>query len=73
MDYEKFKASILRMTGIDLSAYKENQMKRRINTLIDKHKIAAMVKTRIEVFPDITDHIDFFEKLKYLLEGVGQQ
>ncbi len=39
MDYEKFKAAILRMTGIDLSAYKENQMKRRINTLIDKHKI----------------------------------
>ena len=27
------------MTGIDLSAYKENQMKRRINTLIEKHKI----------------------------------
>ena len=39
MDYEKFKAAILRMTGIDLSAYKENQMKRRINTLIEKHKI----------------------------------
>ena len=41
MDYEKFKAAILRMTGIDLSAYKENQMKRRINTLIDKHKISG--------------------------------
>ena len=24
-------------------------------------KIAAMVKTRIEIFPDIADHIDFFE------------
>ncbi len=41
MDYEKFKEAILRMTGIDLSAYKENQMKRRINTLIDKHKISG--------------------------------
>ncbi len=30
---------------------------------IDKKKIAAMVKTRIEVFPDIKDHIDFFESL----------
>ena len=30
---------------------------------IDKHKIAAMVKTRIEVFPDIKDHIDFFEEM----------
>ncbi len=39
MDYEKFKAAVLKMTSIDLSAYKEAQMKRRINTLIDKHKI----------------------------------
>ncbi|MCR5309964.1 MAG: glutamate--tRNA ligase [Lachnospiraceae bacterium] len=30
---------------------------------LDKKKIAAMVKTRIEVFPDIKDHIDFFEEL----------
>lgn len=41
MDYEGFKAAVLKMTGIDLSAYKENQMKRRINTLIDKHKISG--------------------------------
>lgn len=26
-------------------------------------KIAAMVKTRIEIFPDIADHIDFFERV----------
>ncbi|MCR4611114.1 MAG: glutamate--tRNA ligase [Lachnospiraceae bacterium] len=30
---------------------------------IDKNKIANMVKTRIEVFPDIPDLIDFFEKV----------
>ena len=29
----------------------------------DFRKIAAMVKTRIEVFPDISDHIDFFQEL----------
>lgn len=29
----------------------------------DLKKIAAMVKTRIEVFPDIKEHIDFFEKV----------
>ena len=28
---------------------------------LDLKKIAAMVKTRIEVFPEIRDHIDFFE------------
>jgi glutamyl-tRNA synthetase len=30
---------------------------------LDLRKIAAMVKTRIEVFPDIQNHIDFFEEL----------
>ncbi len=30
---------------------------------MDFVKIAEMVKTRIEVFPDIKDHIDFFEQL----------
>ncbi|MBP5599990.1 MAG: glutamate--tRNA ligase [Lachnospiraceae bacterium] len=30
---------------------------------IDKKKIALMTKSRIEVFPDICEHIDFFEKL----------
>lgn len=29
----------------------------------DYRKIAAMVKTRIEVFPDIKEHIDFFENV----------
>lgn len=30
---------------------------------LDFKKIAAMVKTRIEVFPDIAGHIDFFETM----------
>lgn len=30
---------------------------------LDLKKIAAMVKTRIEVLPDIGDHIDFFQEL----------
>ena len=30
---------------------------------LDLKKIAGMVKTRIEVFPDIEGHIDFFETL----------
>lgn len=40
-DYEGFKNAVLKMTGIDLSAYKEKQMRRRIDTLISKHKIAG--------------------------------
>ena len=38
-------------------------MKQVITKDLDFRKIAAMVKTRIEVFPDIADHIDFFETL----------
>ena len=63
MDYEKFKASILRMTGIDLSAYKEAQMKRRINTLIDKHKIkgyedfVSALKTDKQLFEEFVNYL----------------
>ena len=38
MNYEGFKAQVLSLTGINLSAYKENQMKRRIDALIKKHQ-----------------------------------
>lgn len=37
--YEKFKKDIYALTKIDLNAYKEKQMKRRIDTLITKNKI----------------------------------
>ncbi|MCI8326744.1 MAG: hypothetical protein HFI37_03100 [Lachnospiraceae bacterium] len=38
-DYEKFKKDILSLTKIDLNAYKEKQMRRRIDTLITKNKV----------------------------------
>ena len=38
-------------------------LKEVITRDLDFHKIAAMVKTRIEVFPDIKDQVDFFEKV----------
>lgn len=41
----------------------EPYIKEVISKDMDLKKIAAMVKTRIEVLPDIADHIDFFEKL----------
>lgn len=37
MDYEAFKAEIYIMTGINLTYYKEKQMKRRIDSLISKN------------------------------------
>lgn len=36
-DYEGFKQKILKLTGIDLSCYKERQMKRRIDSLINRN------------------------------------
>lgn len=38
MDYEQFKVQIYSLTQIDLNAYKERQMKRRIDALILKNK-----------------------------------
>ena len=40
-DYEYFKKAVLDLTKIDLDAYKEKQMKRRIDTLITKNKITG--------------------------------
>ena len=41
----------------------EPYLREVIHKDMDLKKIAAMVKTRIEVFPEIRDHIDFFEEL----------
>ncbi len=54
--YEKFKKDIFSLTKIDLDAYKEKQMKRRIDTLITKNKVktydeyVALIKRYKEKF-----------------------
>ncbi|MBO5208656.1 MAG: protein-glutamate O-methyltransferase CheR [Lachnospiraceae bacterium] len=40
-DYEYFKKAVYDLTKIDLNAYKEKQMKRRIDTLIAKNRIVG--------------------------------
>ncbi len=40
-NYEKFKKDVLALAKIDLNAYKEKQMRRRINTLITKNGITT--------------------------------
>ena len=40
-DYEAFKKKVFQLTKIDLSCYKERQMKRRIDSLINKAKIKS--------------------------------
>lgn len=41
----------------------EPYLKAAVSKDLDLKKMASMVKTRIEVFPDIAGHIDFFEAL----------
>ncbi len=62
-DYEYFKKEILALTGIDLNCYKEKQMKRRIDTLIAKHKIVgydkyvAGLKSDNDLFEEFVNYI----------------
>ncbi len=52
------------MKAMDFDKFYEMALpyiKEVISKDLDFKKIAAMVKTRIEIFPDIKEHIDFFE------------
>ncbi len=51
MDFEKF------------YSLAEPYIKETVTKNYDLKKIASLVKTRIEILPDIAEHIDFFEKL----------
>lgn len=61
--YEKFKKDVYSLTKIDLNAYKEKQMKRRIDTLIAKNKVAsydeyvALIKTDKERFEQFVNFL----------------
>lgn len=62
-NYEKFKTDVYALTKIDLNAYKEAQMKRRIDTLISKHKyggyndFVAALKANKELFEEFVNYL----------------
>lgn len=62
-DYEYFKKEIYSLTKIDLNAYKESQMKRRIDTLIAKNKITGYenfikaIKVDKKLFEDFINYL----------------
>lgn len=69
MDYEKFKKDVFQLTMIDLNAYKERQMKRRIDTLIMRHKI----KTYDEYVEAIRNDSKLFDEfVNYLTINVSE-
>ena len=63
MDYEGFKEQVFRLTKIDLSAYKERQMKRRIDALINKNSIKTyddyvnLLKTNKAAFDEFVNYL----------------
>lgn len=83
-DYEYFIKEVEKLTQIDLSAYKQNQMKRRIDALITKHKIdgyepyVRVLKTDKVKYDEFVDYItinvsEFYrnpEQWKFLSEKV---
>ena len=68
-DYELFKQKILSMTGIDLSCYKEKQMRRRIESLISRHSLNGF-----SPFVDLLkkDEKVFEEFISYLTINVSE-
>ncbi len=68
-DYEYLKKAVYDLTKIDLNAYKEKQMKRRIDTLIAKHHIKGYDKY-IQVLK--TDKERFEEFVNYLTINVSE-
>ena len=68
-DYEYFKKEIYSLTTIDLNAYKEKQMKRRIDTLIAKHKIVGYDKY-VQALK--TDKVLFEEFVGYITINVSE-
>lgn len=68
-DYDFFKREILALTTIDLNSYKEKQMKRRIDTLIAKHKIADYDKY-IQTLKN--DKVMFEEFVNYITINVSE-
>lgn len=62
-DYEYFKKAVYDLTKIDLNAYKEKQMKRRIDTLIAKHRVTGydnyirLLKTDKDRFEEFVNYL----------------
>ena len=68
-DYEYFKKAIYDLTSIDLNAYKEKQMKRRIDTLINKNGLREYDKY-VQLIK--TDKMRFEEFVNYLTINVSE-
>ncbi|MBQ3434167.1 MAG: chemotaxis protein CheR, partial [Selenomonadaceae bacterium] len=62
-DWEQFKGMLNRKTGIDLQLYKEQQMRRRINNLIQKTQFKSYTSFFSDAIKDKQKFADFIEYL----------
>ena len=69
MDYEGFKDKVYKMSGINLSCYKEKQMKRRIDSLISKNGFTGY-ETYIEALHG--NSVLYNEFINYLTINVSE-
>mgnify|MGYP003295622116 CR=1 FL=1 len=83
-DYEYLKKEVYALTKIDLNAYKEAQMKRRIDALIAKNKIKGYenfvkaLKTDHSLFEAFVNYLtinvsEFYRNSETLLFRSGQE
>ena len=68
-DYGQFTKDIYKLTSIDLSLYKERQMKRRIEALIKRHRLPGF-KEFVDAIK--TDHDLYEDFLSYLTINVSE-
>ncbi len=75
MDYELFKKEIYKVTSIDLGSYKERQMKRRIDTFLEKKgfksysDFVSVIRKEEDLLHDFLSHLtinvsEFFRNIK---------
>ncbi len=69
IDYEGFKSKVLKLTGIDLSSYKERQMRRRIDSLIKRNNYDDYD----EYFKALTQNAKLYDEfINYLTINVSE-
>ena len=77
-DYEYFKKEVFALTSIDLNAYKEKQMKRRIDTLITKNNITGYdkyvqaLKADKALFEEFVNYITINNHTIYILDKLKE-
>jgi len=64
-NYEKLKNDIYKALEIDLNAYKEQQMRRRINQWLDRHRLKSYDELIDMIRKDQTHKENFYEIFNY--------